>query len=72
MPHPDDEGFIWNQEHNPFGPGSPHNDVLALRFPHLMRAQGGVDPQEAIVALLDKIVELEAQIDEAGRDTSTR
>lgn len=71
MPHPADEDFIWNQANNPFGPGSPHNEVLALRFPHLVTAQGGVNPQEAIVALLDKIVELEAQIDEAGRDSGT-
>ena len=63
---PNEEEMIWADAlrvNAGLQPGSPSNDVLLTRFPELMRAGGGVDPQEAIVALLDRIAELEARLD---------
>lgn len=58
------EEYLWGQQGNAYPKsGSPRSDQLAKRFPELVRAGGGVDPQEAIVALLDRIAELEARID---------
>lgn len=61
-----EEQAAWGEEYRKaakLAVGSPNNDGLVKRFPELMRAGGGVDPQEAIVSLLDKIAELEAKID---------
>lgn len=72
MQQPEDEDIIWGKEGNVYPKsGSPSVGLLASRFPELKTAKGGVDPQEAIVSLLDRITELEARVDEAGRDTSS-
>lgn len=70
MQQPDDEDMIWGKLGNVYpNSGSPKNDTLLKRFPELMRAGGGVDPQEAIVSLLDRITELEAKLDGLRRDS---
>ena len=62
---PDEEDAIWGElkrKQNKLALGSPSVGLLADRFPELITAGGGVDPQEAIVTLLDRIAELEARL----------
>lgn len=72
---PDDEDALWGEQkrkrQDHLASGTPSKGLLADRFPELMTAGGGVDPQEALVALLDRIAELEARVDEAGRNSSS-
>jgi hypothetical protein len=61
-----DENFIWQSEANMYILSEQATDMLALKFPELIRANGTVDSSEAIVTLLDRIAELSERVNQLG------
>lgn len=72
MPRPldadGDEARVWSRESNPYKEPLKREQtqaVLAKQFPELVTAGGTVDPNEVLMALLDRVKELEARVDDA-------